>query len=116
MELVEFKARSQRLEDGTLLVSVAGELDLHTVPELEREMGDADGAGPVVVELSECTFIDSTAVGVLVAARRRFGARGASLAIVATSAEIRRTFELTGLDREFSFYPSLASALNGGRR
>jgi anti-sigma B factor antagonist len=110
MELIEFQARSERLENGTVVVSVSGELDLYTVPELERALRDADAAGPVVIELSECTFIDSTALGALVSANRRLDGK-APLSVVATSAEIQRPFELTGLDREFSFHPSLDSAV-----
>lgn len=110
MELIEFQATSERLEGGAVLVSVRGELDLYTVPQLERALRDADGAGPVVIELSECTFIDSTALGVLVEASRRSDGK-APLSIVASSPQIQRPFELTGLDREFVFHPSLDSAL-----
>ena len=109
MELVEFQARSERLEGGAVVVSVRGELDLYTVPQLKRVLRDADGGGPVVIELSECTFIDSTALGVLVEANRRLNSK-AQLSIVATSPVIQRPFELTGLDREFTFHPSLDSA------
>jgi anti-anti-sigma factor len=108
-----FEATSEWLGDGTFLVSVAGELDLYTVPELERAFRAADGAGSVVVDLSRCMFIDSTVLGVLLAVKRRLAAK-ARLSIVAASAEVRRPFELAGLDREFAFHPSLTSALNGG--
>ena len=114
MELDGFQARSERLEDGTLVVSVVGELDFFTAPEFEEALLAADGARSVVVELSGCTFIDSGALGVLVAADRRLAK--ARLSVVASSAEIRRPFELTGLDRKFAFHASLASALNGGTR
>ena len=113
MELDAFQARSERLEDGTLVVSVVGELDLYTLPELERALFAANGARSVVVELSGCTFIDSAALDVLLAEDRRLGT--ARLSVVG-SAEIRRPFELTGLDRELPFHASLASALNGGTR
>jgi anti-anti-sigma factor len=114
MELDAFQARSERLEDGTLVVSVVGELDLYTVPELERALFAANGTRSVVVELSGCTFIDSAALDVLLAEDRRLAT--ARLSVVARSAEIRRPFELTGLDRELPFHASLASALNGGTR
>jgi anti-sigma B factor antagonist len=108
-----FQATGRRLEDDTFVISVAGELDLYTLPEFERALRGADGARSVVVELSQCTFIDSTALGILVLANRRLGHAGARLSVVAPSAEIRQPFELTGLDRKFAFHRSLASALNG---
>jgi anti-sigma B factor antagonist len=114
VELLEFQATSERLEDGTFVVSVSGELDLYTGPELERALLDAGGAGSVVVELSKCTFLDSTTLGILLAAKRRVVLADARFSIVAPSAEVCKPFELTGLDREFVFHPSLAAALNGG--
>ena len=114
MELDDFQAMSERLDDETLVVSVVGELDLYTASELERALLAADGARSVVVELSGCTFIDSAALDVLLAADRRLAE--ARLSVVAGAAEIRLPFELTGLDRKFPFHASLASALNGGTR
>ncbi len=102
MERLEFETTSNRLEDGTVVVAVVGELDLYTVPQLEEVLFEAEGIAPVVVDLSDCTFIDSAALGILLAAKRRLG-----VAIVASSPEIRRPFEL---------HESLASALNGGAR
>jgi anti-sigma B factor antagonist len=116
VKLEGFQATSERLDDGTFVVSVVGELDLYTAPELERALLAADGAGSVVVELGGCTFIDSTALGILIETKRRLRLARGRLAIVAPSAEIRRTFELTGLDRELGLHPSLTSALNGRTR
>lgn len=115
MELIGFDVTVERLEDETIVVSVAGELDLYTVRELERALVAADGARSVVVELSECTFIDSTALGTLLAAKSRLGRAGAELSLAGAEAAIRRTFQVTGLDREFPFHQSLASALDGSR-
>jgi anti-sigma B factor antagonist len=113
---VEFQAKSERLDDLTLVVSVAGELDVYTVPHLERALLAADGARSVVVELSECTFVDSSTLAVLLEASRRLSLSDARLLIVATSADVLRPFELTGLDSEFAFHASVAAALNGGMR
>ena len=110
---LEFEATGEQRADGTFVVSVAGELDLYTAPEFERALLAADGAGSVVVDLSRCTFIDSSALGRLLAANRRLGLAQARLSIVAPSAEVRQPFQLTGLDREFAFHQSLALALNG---
>ena len=114
MELDDFQVSGKRLDDGTFLVSVVGELDLFTAPELDRALLASYGARSVVVELSACTFVDSAALGVLLAADRRLAK--APLSVVATSKETRLPFELTGLDRELPLHASLASALNGGTR
>ena len=112
MEEMEFQARSQCLADGTYVVSVAGELDLYTAPVLEEALElNGDASGRVVVDLSECTFLDSTGLAILVRADRRIGA---ALLVVACGRQVLRTFEVSGLDRQFVLHPTLESALNGG--
>jgi anti-sigma B factor antagonist len=113
MEGLEFRASSQRLGDGTDVVAVAGKLDLYTAPEFERALDlNGDAGGRVVVDLSECTFLDSTALGILVQANRRIGSN--ALLVVASGGEVRRAFEVSGLDSRLVLHPSLESALNGG--
>ena len=112
MAQMEFQARSEFLDDGTCVVSVAGEVDLYTAPDLAQALElNGSAGGRVVLDLSDCTFIDSTGLGVLIDARRRLGAE--VLSIVAASVEVIRAFELTRLDRHFVLHSTLGSALNG---
>jgi anti-sigma B factor antagonist len=112
MEGIEFRASSQHLGDGTRVVAVAGEVDLYTAPEFERALELNGGAGGrVVVDLSECTFLDSTGLGILVQANRHNGGNG--LLVVAGGVEVLRAFQVTGLDGRFVLHPTLESALNG---
>lgn len=111
MTEVQFQAETQRLSEGTRIVSVSGELDLYTAPDFERALQlDRVVGGRVVVDLRECTFIDSTALGILVAADRRSGGNGL---IVASSMEVLRAFEVSGLDGRLTLHPTVDSALNG---
>ena len=111
MEEIEFEASCEQLADKTRLVRVRGELDLYTRPEFERALEpNGAGAGRVVVDLSECTFIDSTGLGTLIAADRH---NGGALLIVASGLEVLRALEVSGLDRHLTLHPSLQSALNG---
>lgn len=112
MAEIRFQATSERLADETRLVTIRGELDLYTAPALERELELNGGAnGRVVVDLSECTFLDSTGLGMLVGAHRRNG--GSALLIVARGVEVLRAFEVSGLDRHLKLHPTLESALSG---
>jgi anti-sigma B factor antagonist len=115
MAIVEFDATSERLRDGTRLVYVAGELDLHTAPELERTVLPEAGEGvcPVIVDLTGCTFIDSTALAILLELNRRLKHGNGALKIVAAAPAILRPFEITGLDRLFVIYPSRTAAIGG---
>jgi anti-anti-sigma factor len=112
MQEVQFQVSSDRLADGTPIVTIRGELDLYTAPEFERALclnGAADGR--VVVDLSECTFIDSTGLGILIAADRRTGGNG--LVLVARDLEALRAFGVSGLDRQLRLHPTVESALEG---
>ena len=112
MTEVQFHATSQRLAGRAHVVTVRGELDLYTAPELERALGlNGTAHGRVVVDLRECSFIDSTGLGILIAADRRSGCDG--LLIVANGLEVLRALEVTGLDRQLRLYPTVEAALNG---
>jgi len=80
-------------------VRVTGELDLATSPQLAAALEDwiADGEGDVSVELAGVTFIDSTAIGVLVQAHLRQSSSGVRLRIVDPSAVVLRVLHLAGL-------------------
>ena len=106
---------SERLDSGIAVVSVAGEVDLHTAPLLRDALAAAlelDGTG-VVVDLHACEFVDSAALGTLVEANAHLGGRNRRLALVAADGGVRRALELIGLDRVFALHESRASALGG---
>jgi anti-sigma B factor antagonist len=81
-------------------MSVRGELDLSTSPQL----GDAlrqelDRGRAVLLDLSEVAFIDSTGLNTLVEALRSCDTNRGTLALTpALSAQVSRVFEITGLD------------------
>jgi anti-anti-sigma factor len=66
--------------------------------------------------LSGCTFLDSTALAILVEATRRLGHTNGALRIIGAAPAVRRPFEITGLDRSFAFYPTRVAALDGESR
>jgi anti-sigma B factor antagonist len=111
---LEFSVQSEQLEEGTHVISPAGEVDLYTAPELKQELLNAIGAGAkeVVVDFSETTFIDSTTLGVLVGGVKRLRPNGGQLSIVCSDPNITKIFEITGLDRVFPIYPTRAEALD----
>ena len=113
MYLDEFRAAVASLTRELALVSVSGELDLHTAGCLEARIEEADtvGAGTVLVDLSEISFIDSSALEVLVRESKRLESRGHSLVLVTNDPRTRRILEVTGLDRVLRAYATLQDAL-----
>jgi anti-sigma B factor antagonist len=95
------------------VVAPTGELDLYTCPEFENELMRviSSGAEHVVVDLTQTTFLDSTALGVLLRALESLRARDGRLSIVSADDNILRVFEVTGLHRIFEIQGSRAEAL-----
>jgi anti-sigma B factor antagonist len=94
------------------VLSVTGEVDLATSPELQNALDTAlEGSTEVVIDLSQVTFLDSTGLGVLVRAHRRAGEQGARLRLVVTESTVRRVIDVTGLAGVFSLYDSLETAI-----
>jgi anti-anti-sigma factor len=62
-----------------------------------------------VVDLEQVRFIDSTALGVLIEARSRMGERS-GFRLAAPGLETRRALEVSGLDRHFLVYGTVAEA------
>jgi anti-sigma B factor antagonist len=107
-----FGILQRELDKRTSVISIEGELDLSTAPRLKWMLIDSLEAGhsQLVVDLSLATFIDSTALGVLVGVRRSL-AVGAQLAIVCTQPAVLKIFEFSGLDAAFAIFPTLDEAL-----
>jgi anti-anti-sigma factor len=100
MSVSETSIRTTRLGLDQLLISVAGELDLHSVDPLRRELEAAidEGRGDVFVDLEDVRFVDSIALGILANAATRLRQQGRHLSVVAPE-EGLSPFMLTGLDR-----------------
>jgi len=93
--------RTDRLTDRELLISVSGELDLHSVGGLQEALDEAisEKGELVVVDLGGVELIDSIALGALARASRRLRESSGALGVVASNADVVRAFEITSLDR-----------------
>lgn len=98
---------------GTVVLKVAGEIDMVTAPELENAVRKVliDPPETLVIDLTAAEFFSSAGIAVLVLAHRN-GA-GVSLRIVAKDRIVLRPLELTGLTDDLTIYPDLEAALAG---
>jgi anti-sigma B factor antagonist len=108
---LEFAIDAEQLPDGTRVLLLAGELDLYTAPDVEEALLELLSAGAmrVVVDLSDVTFIDSVALGVIVRARKELGTSG-TLGVVCPPG-VSRFFEVAGLDRILPIASTRAEAV-----
>jgi anti-sigma B factor antagonist len=107
------------LDEGIQVITVRGELDLNTAPELEEPLEEtlADaGAAAVVIDLSSCEFIDSSGLALIIQAWRELESEaGAGLALCCASDQVERMLRITGAYEAISIYDSLDDALAGLR-
>jgi anti-sigma B factor antagonist len=98
---------------GVQVLTIVGDADLYTVPQLrERLLAAVEaGATTLVVDLTRTTFIDSTTLGALIGAVKRLRPAGGEVWIVASDRSIRKIFEITLLDRVFPIFESREEAL-----
>jgi anti-sigma B factor antagonist len=87
--------------DDVLVVGVRGELDLYSAPDLRAVLLSAIEAGrtAIVLDLGETTFMDSTALAVVIAAMKALRDRRGRLVLVRGTSSISKTLAITGLDR-----------------
>ena len=91
--------------DGSVQLTLRGELDHATAPELEQLVNERIDAGDeVVVDLRALEFMDSSGIRVLVAAHARAGRVGTTLVIVRppTGSAVAKIVEVSGLDGELN--------------
>lgn len=90
-------------EDSTSIVVVSGELDVGSAPTLLRYLLDLMTApiDTITLDLNELSFIDSSGLKALIAARADAETVGITLTLRDVAAQPRRVLELTGLDELF---------------
>lgn len=100
---------------GYVLVSVVGEVDVATAPLLRDRLEEAvaEGFPTVVVDLTGVTFLDSTALGVLIEASKLCEAAGRTMRIAVSEPRILKIFEITGLTEFFDIRSTRQQAVVG---
>jgi anti-sigma B factor antagonist len=126
---LSFEGTADR-EDGRLLtihveaaasnlaiVSLTGELDLSTIPRVEKRLlRELRSNAGVVVDLTRVSFIDSSGIGLLIHAFRA-GDGGTLHIVIAEGTQVDRVFRLAGIDRALPLFVArdgALEALNGG--
>ena len=101
------------LDEQTQLIALEGQIDLYSAPSFkERLLGAIEqGKTRIVVDFSGLSFIDSTGLSVLVGALRRVRPLGGALSIVSRDDDVRRLFEITGLDGKLPLCDGIDAAL-----
>jgi anti-sigma B factor antagonist len=119
-DIPQFEINSGRGPGDVYVVHISGEVDMSHEEELRGELRGAvaaDSTG-VVVDLTQCEFIDSSGVRALLLSREAQNSdEGAErLAVAASSEQILRILSVMGIDRVIPIRPTVeeaASAISG---
>ena len=84
---------------GKYLVSVSGELDVYTAPELKQVFEPVGAAGEhdLIVDLSGLNYMDSTGLGIFVGTLKDLNKHNKELHVLGVNDRILKLFEITGL-------------------
>jgi anti-sigma B factor antagonist len=98
---------------GATVIEPSGRLDMVAAPQLKAlvQTAVADGATPVVIDLQEVQFIDSTGLGALISGLRATRQAGSDLRIARAATQVKMVLEMTHIDRVIRPYASVEDAL-----
>lgn len=104
----------RREADRLTVVQVSGELDVYTAPRLEEVLADSveKGHRDVVIDLTRVTFMDSTALGVLVSSRQKVAEGEGRLRLVLSDPNVGKIMRITGFQDLFEIYATLGDAVS----
>ena len=104
-----------REEQGSLVVSFEGDVDLENSPKArEVLLGCVAKGRDVFADLSAVSYIDSSGVASLVEAFQASRKKGTRFALVAVNAAALRVLELARLDKVFTIHETLSEGIRGG--
>ncbi len=91
------------------VITVSGEVDLATSPELDTAIIAAikSGSSSLVIDLTDVSFMDSSGLGVIVRGLKRCREADNDLDLVITNERVLKVFGITGLDQVIPIHDSI---------
>src|ERR1035438_6090965 len=103
---------TEKTENGTTILNLAGEIDLQHSPELRKILQEKVKAKcpALLIDFSGVEYIDSSGLATLVEYRRDSAKYDGTLALAGLNNRVRTIFELVRLNEIIPIYPTLADA------
>ena len=98
---------------GHIIVALHGDLDMATAPDLREDLLSrlSPDTRVLIIDLSGVSFCDAAGLAILVGTLRRATMLGITLRLAAPGPMTAKMLSITGLDRAFAVFPTLADAL-----
>lgn len=105
---------SEQQQDGARVITISGELDLNSADEARQPLERAATDAPLrlVIDLSDCGFIDSTGLATIVHTTRPLRDTGLAVELVCPPGDVRKLLELSALNLTFPIHDRLDEAVN----
>lgn len=102
-----------RKENDVPIIELVGEVDAYTSARFRESMVELieNGASNLIINMEKVEYIDSSGLGALVGGLKRASEREGHILIVCTNPQVRKVFEITGLEKVFSLFSSEADAI-----
>jgi anti-anti-sigma factor len=100
-------------DTGVSVVRVHGELDQATSPALEEALTGAPPGDNVVLDLTDCSFIDSSAIRVVLSGAQHVESGGGALSLVIPATGVLRALEIANVGERVPIHPSVDAATTG---
>lgn len=106
-------ANVEQINDTCAVIRFMDELTINNAFEIRDCVGKENDRGctEIVIDMSEVTYIDSTALGTMVAIHKEAKENGQKMVISGVNENFRRLLTLTRLDTFFEVYDSCEDAL-----
>jgi len=103
-----------RRDTAVPIIDLAGELDAYTSARFREAMIDLieAGAASLIISMMKVEYIDSSGLGALVGGLKRSSEHGGKIVIVCDNPQIRKVFEITGLEKVFPLFEDEKDAVN----
>ena len=99
--------------DGTMVLDVAGEIDVYTAPQFKEAVNTIIAAGQkhLIIDMGDVTYMDSSGFGALLSATRRLRPEGGTINLVRCNTAIDSILKITRLNTVFATYDNVDDAL-----
>jgi anti-sigma B factor antagonist len=108
---------SVRRSDDVAIIDLAGEVDAYTSARFREVMMDIieDGTARLVVSMAKVDYIDSSGLGALVGGLKRTSERNGRITLICDRIQVKKVFEITGLEKVFPIFDNEQEALEAAR-
>jgi len=102
-------------ENGVVLLEVQGDVDAHTAPNLDKALKDllAQNHSRLVLDASQLEYISSAGLRVVLFAQQEARQLGGEVRVFGLNAQVRRTFEIAGIDELLHISDTRQEAMQG---